>query len=89
MFLIHIAKHLLEQDFREADDGIERSAQLMGHVRQELGFVLAGDFELSGFFLQLLEESCILNGGHGLCGEGLQQVHRRFWELARGFAPDD
>jgi len=35
-FAVHLAEHLLDQHFRKADDGIQRRAQLMRHVGQEL-----------------------------------------------------
>ena len=38
---------LLLQQLAVADDGVERRAQLVGHVGEELGLVLAGDFELA------------------------------------------
>src|SRR5262249_13307353 len=36
LFLVKLAEHSLSQDFREANDGIERRAQLVGHVGEEL-----------------------------------------------------
>ena len=36
----------------EDEDGIERRAQLVGHVGQELGLVFRGERQLGGFFLQ-------------------------------------
>ena len=36
----------------EDEDGIERRAQLVGHVRQELGLVFRGERQLGGFFLE-------------------------------------
>ena len=36
----------------ENEDGIERRAQLVRHVRQELGLVLRGERQLGGLFLQ-------------------------------------
>src|SRR5262249_17848381 len=35
LFFVKLAEHSLSQDLREADDGIERSAQLVGHVGEE------------------------------------------------------
>ena len=36
------------EDFAVADDGVERRAQLMAHIGEELRFVLARDLELAG-----------------------------------------
>ena len=36
----------------ENEDGIERRAQLVGHVRQELGLVFRGERQLGGLFLE-------------------------------------
>ena len=35
LFLVQLAKHSLPQNFREPDNGIERGAQLVGHVGEE------------------------------------------------------
>ena len=43
-----ISGELLAED----EDGIERRAQLVGHVRQELGLVFRGERQLGGFFLE-------------------------------------
>src|SRR5262249_41909846 len=46
----------------------------MGHVGEELGLVLAGDFELPTFLFDLPEEPSVLNGQRGLSRECLQQL---------------
>ena len=53
-------------DAREADDGIERRAQFVTHVRQEgaLGFVRL--FRGRPRFLRLLEQAGIFDGNRGL-----------------------
>ena len=38
-------EHALQQHVREADDRVERRAQLMRHAGQELGLVLGGHLE--------------------------------------------
>jgi PAS domain S-box-containing protein len=48
------AGKLHQQRACEADDRIERRAQLMRHVRQELGLVLRRESELRGLFFQFL-----------------------------------
>jgi len=46
LFLVQLLEHALGQHFGEPDDRVERGAQLVGHVGEELGLVLAGDLEL-------------------------------------------
>ena len=71
---IQLAEHPLEEDLGEADDGVERSAELMRHVGEKLGLVVAGGFELAVRRLQLLEQADIFHGDHCLIGEDLQQL---------------
>jgi hypothetical protein len=62
LLLIELAEHTFRQDLGEADDGVERRPQLMGHVGEELGLVLAGDLELATLLLDLAEETRVLDG---------------------------
>ena len=72
------AKHLLgwltvsavRHQFGIAQDGIERRAQLMAHIGEQLRFVLACDFKLAALVLDFVEQSHVLYGDHGLVGEG-------------------
>ena len=70
LLLVQLAEHPLAQDLREADDGVQRRPQLVGHVGQELGLVLAGDFELPALVLDLEEQACVLDGQRRLGREG-------------------
>ena len=45
-----------------ADDGVERRAQLVGHVGQELGLVAVGGLELAALVLDLPEQPRVLDG---------------------------
>ena len=45
LFLVSLAEHSLPQDFREANDGVERRAQLVGHVGEEPGLVPVGGLD--------------------------------------------
>src|SRR4030095_3132101 len=47
LLLVKLAKHAVVQHLREADDRVEGGAELMGHVGEELGLVLAGDLKLA------------------------------------------
>ena len=49
-----VAFLVVRQELGQDEDGVERGAQLMGHVGQEFGFVLAGDLQLPGLELELL-----------------------------------
>ena len=53
---------VVEDQLRIAQDGVERRAQLVAHVSQELRLVLAGDFELLAFLADLAEEPGVLHG---------------------------
>ncbi len=68
----------IQEDFREADDRIERGPQLVRHVGHERGLVLVGDFELLALFSQLLEEADVLDRDDGLIGEGPEQCDLLF-----------
>src|SRR5262249_17433475 len=73
LLVVDLAEHPLGEDFREAEDGIERRPQLVGHVGKELTLVLAGRFELATLVLDLAEEARVLDGQGGLGGEGAEQ----------------
>ena len=53
---------LLLQHLAVADDGVERRAQLVAHVGQELGLVAVGLLELPALVLDLAEEARVLDG---------------------------
>ena len=57
----------------DADDRVQRRAQLVRHAGEELGFVAVRDFELAALGLDLLEQPHVLDRDHGLIGEGLEQ----------------
>ena len=71
------AKHLLgwltisavRHQFGVAQDGIERRAQLMAHIGQELRLVLARLFELSALVLDFVEKPDVLDSDRRLVGE--------------------
>ena len=65
---------VVEDEFGVAEDGVERRAQLVAHVGQELRFVLACDLKLPALLVDLGEEVCVLDRKHRLGGECLEQV---------------
>src|SRR5437763_749314 len=70
-----------------AENGVERRAQLVAHVGEELRFVLAGDFELAALLLDLAKQPRVLDRQHRLIGEGLEQIDGALREFARLLAP--
>jgi len=55
-----------------AEDGIERRAQLVAHIGEELRLVLARGFELPALVLDFVEKARVLDCQHRLGGKGLQ-----------------
>ncbi len=80
---------LLLEHLAVADDGVERRAQLVAHVGQELGLVAARHLELAALLLELAEQPRVLDGQRGLGGEGLEQLDHLRRELARRLPVDD
>ena len=70
----HVAVDAVEKHLRVAENRIQRRAELVAHVGQELRLVLAGDLELPALLLDLPEQPGILDREHRLVGEGLHQV---------------
>jgi hypothetical protein len=66
---------ILPQHLADADDGIERRAQLMAHIGEELRFVLTCIGELAAFFLNFVEQAHVLNRDSGLVGKGHYQLN--------------
>jgi hypothetical protein len=76
---------VLLQHLAVADDGVERRAQLVRHVGEELRLVAVGDLELAALVLDLAEQARVLDGDGRLGGEGLEEVHDLRRELPRDF----
>ena len=51
----NLAVDLVQDHFGKAQDPVQRGAQLVGHIRQELRLVAAGRFELLVLLLDFLE----------------------------------
>ena len=81
-----LAIDVVEDQLGVAEDGIERRAQLVAHIGEELRLVLARDFELPALVLDLMEQARVLDCQHRLGGKGLQQIDRLFGKLAGPFA---
>ncbi len=87
-FSVQFAEHGFGQHVREADNGVERRAQLVRHVGEELGLVLAGGLQLPALVRDFSEQPGILDGQGGLGGEGLEQVDYIRSELASALSDD-
>ena len=76
--LAHLVRRLaidvIEDELGVAEDGIERGAQLVAHVGQELRLVLARDLELAALVLDFVEQPHVLDCNRCLIGEGLDQL---------------
>ena len=62
---------LLLEHFGVADDGVQRRPELVGHMCQEVGFVLASNLQFATLLLHLLKQTGILNRNDGLVCEYL------------------
>src|SRR5262249_44656913 len=69
-----------------AENSGEWGPQLVAHVGDELGLVLARDLELAALLCDLLEQTGVLQSDRRLVGEGLHETYRGRQELA-GLAP--
>ena len=67
---------VLPQHLGDADDRVERRAQLVAHAGEELRLVLTGDFELLAFLADFGEQARVLDRQNRLGGKGLEQFHR-------------
>ena len=65
---------ILPQHLGDANDGVERRAQLMAHAGEELRLVLACEFELAALVLDFLEQPHVLDRDRRLVGEGRNQL---------------
>ena len=88
LFLVQLAEQSLTQDFREADDGIERRAQLMRHVGEELRLVPVGGFDLPALVLDLTEQPGVLDRQDGLRGKGLQKIRPLLGQIPDCLSPN-
>ena len=76
-------------DAREADDRVERRAQLVRHVGEKLRLVPARDLELAALLLDLAEQARVLDRDRRLVGEGPEQRDLLVGERADVIAADE
>jgi hypothetical protein len=70
-FLGRVAVNAVENKLGIAEDGVERRAQFMAHIGEELRLVFARFLDLATLFLNFLEQAHVLDGDDGLVGEGV------------------
>src|SRR6516162_1990469 len=71
--LRRIAVNAVKDELGIAEDRVERRAQFVAHIGEELRFVFARLFDLPAFFLNFLEQADVLDGDHGLVGKRRHQ----------------
>ena len=69
-----VAIDVVEDELGVAEDGVERRAQLVAHVGEELRLVLARLRELPALVLDFVEQPHVLDSDHRLVGEGGDQL---------------
>ena len=77
---------ILPQHLADADDGVERRAQLVAHIGEELRLVLARLGELAALVLDFVEQPHVLDRDHRLVGEGRHQLDLLLGERPHGLA---
>src|SRR5262249_8198357 len=75
---------VLAQHLADADDGVERRAQLVAHVGEELRLVLARLGKLTALVLDFIEQPHVLDRDHSLVGEGRDQFNLLIGEWTYG-----
>ena len=78
-----LAIDVVEHQLGIAENGVERRAQLVAHIGEELRLVLARHRELPALVLDLVEQARVLDRQHRLRREGLQEIDRLLGELSR------
>src|SRR5476649_2123879 len=88
-FLRRLAVDIIKNEFGITKDGVERSAQLMAHVGEELRLVLTCDRKLAALLLDLGEEPCVFDSHHRLRGKRLHQIDSALRKLTLMLSPHD
>ena len=89
LLLVELAEQPLEQHLGEADDRVERRAELVRHVGKELRLVPVRGLELPALVLDLAEQPHVLDGDHRLVGERPQERDVLVGEWPGVVAPDE
>src|SRR5262249_18443481 len=78
------ARRVGDHHFGQADDGVERRAQLVAHAGEELGLALARLRELLALILDFVEQPHVLDRDRRLVGESSYQLNLLVSERADG-----
>src|SRR5262249_31176346 len=78
--LRRLAVSAVRHQFGVAQDGIERGAQLVAHIGEELRLVPARFFKLPALVLDFFEQPYILDGNRSLVAKGRGQLDLLFGE---------
>src|SRR5262249_52645331 len=65
---------IAHQHVGKPNNSVQRGAQLVAHIGEELRFMMVCTFELPAFFLDLAEQPGVLDGDDSLSGEVCQQL---------------
>src|SRR6516165_8698506 len=76
------ARRMADHHVGQADDGIERGAQLVAHAGDELRLVFARLLQLPVLVLDFVEQAHILDRDHGLIGK---VVASSIWRSVNGW----
>src|SRR5882672_9763334 len=72
--LRHLAVNLVHDQLGIPEDRVERRAQLVTHVGEELRFMLARNFQLVALLFEFAEQSRILDGDRRLRSKSLENL---------------
>src|SRR5215831_839032 len=75
-FFGRLPVNIVENELSISKDRIQWRTEFMTHIGDELRLMLAFGLELTTFFVDLAKQTRILDGEHGLCGKGLDEVDR-------------
>jgi len=70
-----LAVNAVEDKLGITEDRIERGAQFVAHIGEELRLVLACFLDLPALFLDFLEQPDVFDGDHRLVGEGIGELN--------------
>jgi hypothetical protein len=70
----HFPVHISEDHLVEAEDRVQRRAQLVTHAGEEVRLVLARFLELLALLRDLAEQARVLDRHRGLGGESLEEL---------------
>src|SRR5690349_18585410 len=73
LYVLLSCLRILAQHLADADDSVQRRAQLMAHIGEELRLVLACLRKLTALFMNFVEQPHVLNGDCGLVSESFDK----------------